>query len=270
VWKLNGYMTHHSVQPNGDGDLWVSGRRFHDTPVDWLLNHEPRIWEEFALKVSPEGELLNAISIPALLLENGYRGLLYLSSISGTPRVRGDAMHLNDVEEFPRTMEPGFFGPGDVVVSLRNLSTIFVFNSKTRKIKYMSTGLVLRQHDPDFFDGNRISVFDNNIVEKYPSRESSRIVLLSAADGTVESKFPTPGESFYSPAQGNHQWLGNGHLLVTESWGGRAMELDRNGKVVWEYVNYVQNGWVGIVLEATRLPKTFSTEKVSAWAKRCR
>ena len=43
--------------------------------------------------------------------------------------------NLNDVEPFPPTMEEGFFRQGDILVSLRNINTVFVFNRHSRKIK---------------------------------------------------------------------------------------------------------------------------------------
>lgn len=221
-----------------------------------------------ALKVSPEGELLEAISIPKLLVDTGYSGHLYLSTLDRVPTVVGDSMHLNDVEEFPGHLEPGYFGPGDVVVSLRNTSTVLVFNLESRKIKYLSTGRVLRQHDPDFFDGNRLSVFDNNTVADSLAA-SSRIVLLSAPDDRVEVVFPTTRESFFTAAQGKHQWLDNGHLLITESQAGRALEVDVEGEVIWEYVNYLDGGIVGLLLEATRLPAAFDSDTFKRLARRC-
>ena len=50
------------------------------------------------------------------------------------------------------------------MVSLRNIHAVMVFDPDTLNIKYLSIGKVVRQHDPDFIDGNRISIFDNNNV----------------------------------------------------------------------------------------------------------
>lgn len=270
IWKLPKYITHHSVHENEDGDFWVSGRLVHQEKLDWLPGHMPGFREEFALKVSPEGEVLDAVSLPRLLLENGYRGLLYLDGIKGNVGDTGDLMHLNDVEEFPASMTPGVFGPGDVVVSLRNNNTVFVFNQISRKIKFMSIGQVTRQHDPDFIDGNRLSIYDNNIVGSDNDGESSEIVLLSAKDGSREIVYPTVGETFFSRAQGKHQWLDNGYLLVTEAQRGRAIEVNEQGEVVWEYVNYLASGQVAGILEATRLDSRFSVDKLQRAVANCR
>jgi hypothetical protein len=119
-----------------------------------------------AIEVSPDGKILREWSIDDLLVENEWGGMLHLGSLKNTAlEASGDLLHLNDVEPFPSTMTPGFFGPGDVLVSLRNVNTVFVFNADTRKIKFVTTGRFTRQHDPDFIDGNRFSVFDNMGVQ---------------------------------------------------------------------------------------------------------
>ena len=121
------------------------------------------------VQISPQGELLQTISLMKLLKDNGYDGLMNLSTLIGRePRVSGDVYHLNDVEVFPRSLPEGVFKHGDVMVSLRNINTVLVFDPKALKIRFVSTGQFVRQHDPDFIDGNRFSVYDNNLVAPPP------------------------------------------------------------------------------------------------------
>ena len=134
-----------------------------------------------------------------------------------------DLLHLNDVEPFPARLKEGFFKKGDVLVSLRNINTVFVFNRETEKIKFICTGLFIRQHDPDFIDGNTFSVFDNTRrPEEY--HPQSRIAIVSAPDKTVKTYYEgTPEHPFYTRIMGKHQWLPNGDLLITETCrGGRS------------------------------------------------
>jgi hypothetical protein len=67
---------------------------------------------------------------------------------------------------------------------------------------------------------------------------------------------------------GKHQWLPNGNLLISESMRGRAFEIDRDGRVVWEYLNVVEDGYAGVLEEVQRLPEpltaVFSAADVSA------
>jgi hypothetical protein len=252
-WRL-AYPTHHSVFAAEDGNLWVSGRLFREEPDPRFPNYVPPFNEETVLVVSPDGKLLREYSIMEILIRNGMSGWLYMGTLDNdTTRISGDTMHLNDVEVFPSTMRPGVFETGDVMVSLRNINAVFVFDPDSQEIKFFTAGKFVRQHDPDFIDGNTISVFDNNNISDQDQNPSSRIVLISALDDQPRTIFSgTPDNPFYSNIMGNNQWLPNGHLLLAESMKGRVIEVDGEGSVVWEYINVVGKGMAGIVEEAQR------------------
>jgi hypothetical protein len=58
---------------------------------------------------------------------------------------------------------------------------------------------------------------------------------------------------------GKSQWLDNGNLLVTEATKGRAFELNTAGEIVWEFVNIVAEGRVGVAQEVQRLPASYTS-----------
>ncbi|MGF1542082.1 MAG: arylsulfotransferase family protein [Pleurocapsa sp.] len=265
VWRLP-YLTHHSIHQHDDGNLWVSGTKYQTERVARLPNLLPPFYEETILEISPEGKILREWYVADLLRKNGYTGLLYLGNlnnentvIQGDDRLLGktDILHLNDLEPFSAQMKPGFFQPGDVMVSLRNINTIFVFNVESEEIKYISTGQFVRQHDPDFIDGDTISVFDNNNANE-PERKS-KITIISAKDNHHQVFFEgSKDDQFFTRVMGKHQWQPNGNLLITESMAGRGFEINPQGKVVWEYVNYVEPGIVGVVGEVQRLSPEYT------------
>jgi hypothetical protein len=154
VWRLP-YQTHHSVCWHDSGNLWVCGQKEHAQPDARFPNRLPPFREYTILEVTPEGEIAEEWSVPELLRENGLTGLLHLGTLNNwSTQVRDDSLHLNDVEAFPDRMEEDFFQRGGVLVSLRNVNTVFVFNRRSREIKFICTGWFVRQHDPDFVDGN--------------------------------------------------------------------------------------------------------------------
>lgn len=170
-----------------------------------------------------------------------------------TPAVPEDLLHLNDVEPFPKSMKEGFFTKEDVLVSLCNVNTVFVFNRKTMRIKYITTGMFVAQHDPDFIDGDTFSVFDNNKNAGF-----SRIVLVSGKENSMKVYYEGSEDApFFSSFMGKHQWLPNGDLLVTESLEGRAFEINREKKIVWEYTNLVGDGKIGLVEQVQRYPMRY-------------
>ncbi len=261
VWSLP-YSTHHSVHLHDDGNLWVSGQKFHEKDdveaISRFPNRKPPIWEYTIIEVSPDGKILNEWSIPEILRQNGYLGLLNLGTLKNWETIVGgdaDVLHANDVKPFPSDLEEGFFKRGDIMVSPRNINTVFVFNKETEKIKFVSTGLFVRQHDPDFIDGNTFSVFDNNNSAPKSANPQSRILLISAPENEVEVFFEgTKDTPFFTEVCGKNQWLPNGNVLITDCVNGRAFEVNREGEIVWQYYNYVNEGMVGIVSEVQRLP----------------
>ncbi len=258
VWRLP-YRTHHSMNVSEDGNIWVCGvrRRMESDP---RFPYRPVPYDEnTVLEVSPQGEILREWSVPEILRRSGRLGVMQQPA-EPYFELLDDRLHMNDAEPFPDALEEGFFGRGDVLVSLRNPSTIFVFNEDTESIKYISTGIFTRQHDPDFIDGDTFSVFDNNPGN--PSDDGvlhSRILIISAPGDSTRVYYEGGADNpFFTGAQGAHQWLPNGNLLLTDAHYGRVFEVTREGEIVWEYVNYIDRGIVGLVSQAQGLPVDYS------------
>ena len=268
IWKLP-YRTHHAIYLDENDSLWVPGLVVHDESLPSLPYLKPPIFEPTVLKVSLDGKILKEISVIEILRENDLHGLLYLSSLDiGGDNASGDILHLNDVETFPNYLGEGVFKTGDVMISLRNINTILIFSQDDLEAKHVSIGPFVRQHDPDFIDGNTISVFDNLGPEE--NDYQSRILIKSFQDGQ-HSVYYSGNEKlpFYSSVLGKHQWLPNGNLLITESMKGRAFEIDPQGNIVWDYVNIVRPGYAGIVEEVQRLPDIFSEEYFDELSNQC-
>ena len=271
VWRLP-YRTHHSIYKDEFGNLWVPGQRDHETKLAGYPNYRPPFTEPVVLKVSREGKILKEISIMDLLMKNDLPGLLYMSTKNNeTTIVTGNTLHLNDVEPFPSSMKEGVFQAGDIMVSLRNINTILIFSETNERIKCISTGKYVRQHDPDFIDGNMISVFDNNNVAPEDYGHQSRIVIQSFTDHRTFVFYTGNDKNrFYTHIMGKHQWLPNGNLLIAESMNGRAFEIDKKGRIVWEFVNIVEKGYTGILEEAERLPGKYNRDFFARKTDACR
>ena len=277
VWRLP-YRTHHSIQLDENGNLWVPGKVRHLDPSPRFPNHKPPFDDFLLLEVSPDGDVLTEISVFELLIDNGLSGLLYLSTVNnwGTV-VSGDTLHLNDLDIFPSTISSDVFSPGDFMISLRNINAIFVFDKESRRVKFQSIGNVIRQHDPDFVDGNKIAVLDNHnlssAVTEYRRAEeglASRIVLLDVSSGELSVVFSGSEETpFFTDIMGKQQWLDNGNILIAEARHGRAFEVTRDGAVVWEYYNRAGPGLLGLIDDAQRLPLEFDREMLDQFALAC-
>ena len=254
------YLSHHSINIDDNGDFWLPTQVFHDKKLKGFPNFTPKFKDDTISHISKDGELISQVSVMQLLHDNGYDGLLYMSTLSSRkPSVSGDVFHLNDVEVFPSHLAEGVFKHGDVMVSLRNNNTVFVYDPKTLKIRYLTSGKFVRQHDPDFIDGNRFSVYDNNHIASKDFGHSSKIVIVSALDDSVTRYFQEADNlPFFSNIMGKHQWLENGNLLIVESMNGRTFEVTPDKQRVWQYNNLIaQKGVAGIMEGSQRLPRQF-------------
>ena len=277
VWRLP-YTTHHSVDRDDDGNFWVPGnvKLSVDDPQDMaylkpFIGISPRkkapIMEDRIYKVSPQGELLEDISMLEVLYLNDLQR--YIPKISR--RQSGDILHMNDVEVLDAAMARAFpmFSAGDLLVSLRHLHMVLVFDPQSGHVKWHETDDWIEQHDPDFNPDGTITVYDNNkgFGGKLGSMlGGSRLVNFDPTTGhTIVQYPPKEGERFYSQRGGKWQLLDNGNMLIAEPYGGKVFETTSDGDVIWEWINKPNNdNRVAEVMEATRYD--ISAEQVANWA----
>ncbi len=273
VWKLP-ELTHHSLHRDEDGTFWASSMHWYGDKDPPFPNHKKVFEEPTIIQVSEDGKVLREISLVDVLVKNGYAGLLYSSTTANwNATVTGDTVHLNDVEVYPKSKPEGFFQHGDIMVSLRNISSVVVFRPDTLKIKMIFQKDMVRQHDPDFIDGNTISVFDNNGVvtdAKWrvdKTHGGSRIVTMSA---TGENTIRYKSDDFYGEVQGKHQVLPNGNVLVSDTVNGRGFEVDTAGKIVWEYLHMAKPGLSARMDEVQRIPESIAATVAQRAASGCK
>jgi hypothetical protein len=232
VWKLP-RNTHHMVMVAEDGTIWVPSLNYRPNGMPEFPGLEPWFYEDTILKVSPDGEVLDEISL-----------LLAMRSMPGLVSPRGDSYdptHLNDIELVTPELAAVFpmLKEGDLVVSLRNVSAVAAINPQTRKAHWAMAGLFRRQHDPDLLPNGHVMLFDN--LGGDPACGRTRILELDPVTQAEAWRYDgcTRGERFYSEAWGEQQALPNGNVLITESFAGRVFEVNRAGDIVWSWVNHV-------------------------------
>lgn len=167
-----------------------------------------------------------------------------------------DHYHPNDIEPLPPDLAGSFpqFAVGDLLVSLRSINLIFVVDPDSLKVKWWRMGPWRRQHDPDWQQDGRITVYDNNM-----HRSPSRIVAISPQTFQTEVLANGTDLDFYSWNRGKHQITPGGNLLITIPNQGRVIELDQDGEIVFEFLNSFDQGSNEnlLVSEALYLPEDF-------------
>lgn len=142
-----------------------------------------------------------------------------------------DVFHFNAIERLTRDV-PGLGEAGELVLSLRDLDLIAVFDPATRTIGWTwGPGTIERQHHPTVTAAGTLLLFDNGRRE----RKWSRVVEVDPQSRDIVWSYQeTPRERFFSATRGAAQRLPNGNTLITESDAGRTIEVARDGTVVWE------------------------------------
>jgi len=275
-WRLT-EGNHHSIARAQDGSFWVPA-----------VSNEPRatsarfpdgfpgldgkaVWVDRMLRVSEDGTIQQDLNVLDLLYRNGLQR--YIPKVLGgrfpeSDDVPTDITHLNDIEPLSPSMADEYpqFEAGDLAVSLRSLSLVFVVDPDTKKVKWHASDPFIYQHDPDFLGDGRIGVFDNNsdLTERGSMLGGSRILALRPHTGTIDVRFPTQrSDPFYTALRGKWQPLDNGNMLLTESGAGRVVEVDSTGRTVWEWVHPSYDRSVPWVTKASR--HDLAPEEVASW-----
>jgi len=176
----------------------------------------------------------------------------------------GDWTHTNTVQALPenRHYDAGDvrFRPGNMLLSPRNLSFIFIVDRETKEIVWEYVGKyaggLAGQHEPHMIEkglpgeGN-IIIFDNGAPPMRAIAHTGKSYILEIDPVTqgLVWKYEN-GEKFYSAFRSNVQRLPNGNTLICESEGPRVFEVTHEGEIVWEYAIE----WQRIVGRSYRYP----------------
>lgn len=220
-WAIPGDF-HHQVEGN------------EDLSRAWLLQD----WHHEQFKMveidTATGKIIRSIRLMDVMLANPGIDILGLKQHDHDAVWLFDPWHPNDIEPLPARYASAFpqFSAGDLLVSLRSLNLIFVLDPDTKKIKWWRMGLARRQHDPDWEPNGTISVLDNNM-----NRGISHIIRVDPQSYAAKVIFNGKKEHFYSEHQGEHSILPNGNILIASAQQGRVFEVDKEGKIVFEFLN---------------------------------
>lgn len=161
-----------------------------------------------------------------------------LARLRALPASPPDVVHANSVQLVSERVE-GVAQPGDLLVASRELDLVAVVDPEAGRLRWSwGPGILERPHQPTLLPSGRLLVFDNG-----SRRRRSRILELDAATQRITWAYgEAPEEAFFSETMGGCQPLPGGNVLVTDSEAGRAFEVTRDRRVVWEFFNPALGG----------------------------
>jgi hypothetical protein len=234
-WVNNSIIAHHSIELDGNGDIYISGRNFKSGHYNFLPKnpeeYEETLKDDVIMKVDhSSGEVLYSKHVLEILQQNDYESLIYDRGY-----FINDPVHLNDVQ--PALNDAEFWNKGDLLISCRNISAIFLYRPSTNKILWLRQGPWLAQHDPDFLENDKITVFGNDVIYDYSWKDrvlqtsyhflsgNNEIYVYDLQKDTVLTPFNRllKNENVTTPSQGLCQILPNGDIFIEETDHGRII-----------------------------------------------
>jgi len=240
---------HHSINIGPNGNLYVT---INDPdPNDVPMSHDGFV------EVSPAGKVLNEWSIAQILIQNGYGGLLF-----GVAPYDWEKVHLNDAK--PILASDQYVEKGDVMLSMRNLSSIALFRPSTGKIIWLQTGPWLNQHDIDYRGDGKFVLFGNdsmltNISNQYVSlRGYSTIYQYDMRSNQASELLKLKKYGIYSADEGRQQYLADGSVFIESTEQGVLYLLNSDGSIAWKYVSSTHSrGKIGALHWSRVIPRAF-------------
>ncbi len=241
VWS-NTTICHHSIERNYEGDFWIcSYKSTHENEKKYGLR------DDAIQKISKKnGEILFEKSIFELLMENGYNRALFFTNPEISTHIENlDYSHLNEVQ--PVETDSKYWKKGDVFVSLRHPSLVFLYRPSTNKIIWSQQGPWMKQHDVVILNDHQIAIFGNNVIDAKYKDVKKRLIDGNNIQYIYDfstNKTTTAFTEFFKKSkigtftEGRSQILKDGNILVEESNHGRLLFGNEKNEI-WTFVDRV-------------------------------
>lgn len=268
IWKHENFA-HHWFDVGDDGRIYTptqklipNPHKLGDTPIS--LNCESRmIYDDHVTIIAPDGTIETEFSVLDAMVDSGYVGLIERT------RSQCDPLHLNDVRilKAADAAEYPTLQAGDLLVSMNTINTAAVLDGTTHKVKWITSGHTVGQHNPRYGGNNKILLLDNRGGSA--AGGGTRIVAVDVATDSIETIFPgpsTPKGLNYHTEVGGHFDLDADRKAALFSIGaaGSIVEIEfGSGNVLWKY-NNVFDMEPFMRAKGTKLDPTFARFAVSS------
>lgn len=189
VWFRQDY-SHHWAQILDDDTALVPSMRIGSEPVSFQLRGETirirdcmRLYRDTVHIIDEDGRLLKHIDLLDVLLASPFVSALQHITDSCDP------LHLNFISVLGDDAGGAWgIGPGDLVVSLRNISAFAILDRETGRVKRLVRGSFLLQHSVQHLEGSTFLMFDNQGYDEVGG--PSRLLAVDLVDSRETTIFP--------------------------------------------------------------------------------
>tara|TARA_B100000686_G_C16789288_1_gene977498 strand:+ start:1101 stop:2492 length:1392 start_codon:yes stop_codon:yes gene_type:complete len=252
LWINDSDHFHHMSEEDLEGNYWIPSRIFPYSLSEEMVGEEyGDFFDDAITKVSQEGKTIYQKSVSKILLDNDMHHLIFSNQIFD-----GDPIHLNDIQ--PAVFSSQYWEKGDLFLSLRTQNMIIQYRPSKNLIIDIITGPFANQHDVDIISSEEISIFNNNVYfykgkridggnlhfNGKPKTGISEVLIYNFRTKTFKKKFNDQFKQYdiRTSVQGLSEILNDGSLFIEETQAGRLLFFNKNGELLWEYVNKAENG----------------------------
>lgn len=254
VWKSE-LDAHHDLEVQANGDIYVLTRKAHVVP---RIDPEVPILEDFVSILNYKGKLKAEMSLLEAFEESRFANVVEEHLAKQRVSGNGDIFHTNTLAllDGRAAGRNRAFAKGNLLVSMNRMGVVAVVSVKLGQVIWMRQTAPIGQHDPKILPSGNMLLFTNHM-----DSGSSAVEEIDLASGDVVWSYRgSEDRPFYSKYLGAAERLPNGNTLITESDGGRAFEVTRQGEAVWEFFNPHRAGdedaFIATLPEVVRLPTT--------------
>jgi len=248
TWVLD-YPYHHSIELSPEGSsVWVPSVTEVFASENVFLKDKLR--DDSLAEVSLDGKVLQNISFSKILSENNLTSHM-LGSTGETLNI--DPLHINQIT--PANTHGKYWQRGDLLISARHTSTVYLYRPKTGKIIWFKQGDWLNQHSAHFSNDNAISIFGNDVYGSKLSfpfiyKESHNQIYHYDLGNSQIRKLNSGAMSLVKPmtvTEGRVRVLDDMSIFVEETNNSRLFKLSASGQLIWSYINTYDNEHLGAV-----------------------
>jgi hypothetical protein len=257
LWTYTG-TAHHDFDIDANGNIHTL---IQETGMEKIGNINPPYIEDFAVVVDGKtGREISRFSLFQALRNSPYKHMFE----EWQTTKHSEVTHTNAIRIVSETWAQNANIPrvkaGDLLISLRNPNAFIIVDPQSQIVRWYGEGIWKQQHDPDLLDNGRVLLFDNQGLPDSPYGHS-RVLEVDLFTHEIYWQYKGTDEDSYfdSLIRGAQHRLPNGNTLITESQGGRLLEVTREQKIVWEYYNPDRAEYEGkhlraMMTQAQRIP----------------
>jgi outer membrane protein assembly factor BamB len=244
IWKNLDHF-HHDFAVADDGRIYGLTHGYRKRPLEGADQFTPPFLDDYLVVLSPDGTTTKKISLLDAVNRSDYRRYLWriaYYSMEDPLHTNGvDLLSADDARALRRKIPAA--AEGQVLLSFRELASgsVALLDPEKEEVVWAYRGPWLAQHDPDILPNGDLLVFDNR--GHFGQGGKSRVIEVDPATGGIVWTYSgNDRRRLHSLIRSAQQRLPNGNTLITESDGGRLLEVTPDGDIVWEYVNPIRAG----------------------------